>query len=223
LGRIRELPKEDRPREKLEELGAENLTDSELLAILLRTGTSGKSAIALARELLKTFGGVRGISEASLSELTSFKGLGKAKAITLIAAFELGRRANRSSRPRKITSPEEAFALIRPVVETLKVEEVGVITLNSAGEVIGIHRVARGGLNGVSATVREILHPAVKDLAAGIILFHNHPSGSVNPSREDIELTKRVKEGAELLGIALIDHIIAAKESYFSFKGEGIV
>ncbi|WP_456342471.1 RadC family protein [Thermovibrio sp.] len=223
MEKIKELPAEDRPREKLLKVGAENLTDGELLAILLRTGTNGKSALTLARELLKEFKGLKGIAEASLRELTSFKGLGLAKAITLAAAFELGRRAKRSESPKRVRSPQEAFNLIRPIVETLKVEELGVITLNSKGEVIGIHRVARGGANRVSVRAKEILRPAVKDLAEGIILFHNHPSENPEPSPEDLKLTRQVKEACTILGIELLDHIIAAGEEFFSFKGEGLV
>jgi len=223
LERIRELPEEDRPREKLLKVGAENLTDGELLAILLRTGTNGKSALTLARELLKEFKGLKGISEASLRELTSFKGLGLAKAITLVAAFEVGKRVKRTGSPEKIRSPEEAFNLIRPIVETLKVEELGVITLNSRGGVIGVHRVARGGASRVSVAVKELLRPAVKDLATGIILFHNHPSGNPKPSPEDLELTRKVKKACNILGIELLDHIIATGEEFFSFRGEGLV
>ncbi len=223
MGRIKELPQDDRPREKLLKVGAGNLTDGELLAILLRTGTNGKSSLTLARELLKEFKGLKGIAEASLRELTSFKGLGLAKAITLVAAFEVGRRVRRGEPPRRVRSPQEAFNLIAPIVETLKVEELGIITLNSQGEVIGIHRVATGGSNRVFVRAKEILRPAVKDLAEGIILFHNHPSGNPAPSPEDLKLTERVKEACKLLGIELLDHIIAAGEKFFSFKGEGLV
>ena len=223
MDRIKELPEEDRPREKIEKFGVESLTDSELLAVLLRTGTNGKSAVTLARELLKEFGNLRKISEASLQELTSFKGLGKAKAITLIAAFEVGRRASNSLSPKKVKSPKDAFEVIKPLVDKLKVEELGILTLNSAGEVIGIHKVARGGSNRVSVRAKEILRPAVKDLAEGIILFHNHPSGSLKPSPEDIHITEKLKEACKILGMELLDHIIVTEENFFSFKGEGLV
>jgi len=221
--RIKELPESDRPREKLKKLGARALTDSELIAILLRTGTSGKSAVALAQELLAEFEGLKGLSKASLRELLSIKGLGEAKAVTLIAALELGRRAGTGERRNRITAPEEAYSLIAPLVGSLEVEEVGIITLDTKGAVIGIHTVARGGLNGALVSLKEILRPAVRDLAEALILFHNHPSGDPTPSREDLEITRRVKEGAELLGLKLLDHIIVGKDSFFSFKGEGLV
>lgn len=221
--RIKELPESDRPREKLLKVGAENLTDSELLAILIRTGTNGKSALTIARELLKAFGSLKGIAQAPLRELISFKGLGKAKAITLIASFEIGRRVKREPPPDKVLSPQDAYRLIRPIVEDLKVEELGVITLNSSGSVIGIYKVARGGTTQVSVKVKEILAPAVKDLAEGLILFHNHPSGDLRPSAEDLELTKRVSKASELLGLKLLDHLIVSEKSFLSLKGEGLV
>jgi DNA repair protein RadC len=221
--RIKELPESDRPREKLKKFGSRALTDSELLAILLRTGTCGKSAVTLAQELLRKFKNLKGLSRASLRELLSVKGLGEAKAVTLIAALELGRRVGTEDKRERITGPEEAYSLIVPLVDSLEVEEVGIVTLNAKGAVIGIHTVARGGLNGASVNLKEILRPAVRDLAEALILFHNHPSGDPTPSREDLEITRRVKEGAELLGLELIDHIIVGKNCFFSFKGEGLV
>ncbi|WP_457678812.1 RadC family protein [Thermovibrio sp.] len=223
MERIKELPKEERPREKLINLGPKNLTDGELLAILIRTGTNGKSALQIARELLKEFESLEKLSEASLRELTKFKGLGLTKAITLVAAFEIGKRARRKKPSPKITSPEEAFEVIKPLTEDLKVEELGVITLNSGGRLISVYKVARGSGNRVSVSLKEVLNPAVRDLAHGIILFHNHPSGEVNPSREDLLITEKVREGARLLGIELLDHIIVSGDKFFSFKGEGLV
>ncbi len=219
--RLKELPPSDRPREKLLELGAENLTDSELLAILLRTGTSGKNAVDLARELLNHFKGVDNLSKASVEELSSFKGLGKAKAITLKAAFELSKRV-KVSRNRKITSPEEAYEVLKPFSHK-ETEHFGILTLNRKGFLINVHVVSIGGTGKAAVSPKEVFNPAVRDLAEAIILFHNHPSGDPTPSREDVKITEKLRGAGELLGIEVLDHIILGKESFTSLKGEGLV
>ncbi|SMO47198.1 DNA replication and repair protein RadC [Balnearium lithotrophicum] len=220
---IKELPESDRPREKLERLGAENLSDSELLAIILRTGTFGKNALDLSRELIKEFGGLSNLSEASLSELMRIKGLGRAKAVTLSALFELCRRIRSQKFDRKISSPEDAFILLNPVFSERKTEHFGIVTLNRKGAVINIHTVSVGGSGKVAVEPKEVFRPAIKDLAEAVILFHNHPSGDPKPSREDIEVTKKLLEVGNLIGIEVLDHIILGRERFFSFKGEGLV
>lgn len=219
--RLKELPPSDRPREKMLELGVENLTDSELIAILLRTGTSGKNAVDLARELLKYFGGVDNLSKASVEELSSFKGLGKAKAITLKAAFELSKRVRVTKRER-ITSPQEAYEVLKPFSFKEK-EHFGVLTLNRKGFLINVHVISVGGTGKVSATPKEVFNPAVRDLAEAVILFHNHPSGDPTPSSEDIKVTRKLIEAGELIGIEVLDHIVLGKESFVSLKGENFV
>ena len=219
--RMKELPPSDRPREKLLEIGAENLTDSELLAILLRTGTSGKNAVDLARELLNHFGGVDNLSKASVEELSSFKGLGKAKAITLKAAFELSKRV-KVSRSRKITSPEDAFEVLKPY-SYKETEHFGVITLNRKGFLINVHVVSVGGTGRAAVSPKEVFNPAVRDLAEAVILFHNHPSGDPAPSREDVRITEELSKAGELIGIEVLDHIILGRESFVSLKGENLV
>ncbi|ADY73290.1 DNA repair protein RadC [Desulfurobacterium thermolithotrophum DSM 11699] len=221
---IKDLPESDRPREKLLKFGVENLTDSELLAIILRTGLKGKNVLDLSREILEYFGGIPGISRAHIKELVSFKGLGKTKAVTLLASFEIGRRAllGNGNSP-KITSPEDVVNLIWPKVNNLPVEIFGIVTLNTKGKLISIHEITKGGMNFTSISPKEVFHPAVKDMAAAVILFHNHPSGDPTPSKEDIEVTKRILEGAYLLEIEVLDHIVLSSNSYFSFKKEGLL
>jgi len=222
LYRIRELPEPDRPREKLLELGAENLTDSELLAILIRTGIKGKNALELAREILKASGGLSGLSRMSVRELSSIKGLGEAKAVTIAASLELGRRAS-SVELRKISSPREVYGLLRPRFAFLEREVLGVVTLNAKGAVISVLPLLSGRINAVSASPKEILSPVVRDLADAFVLFHNHPSGDPRPSPEDLRFTERIREASDILGITLVDHLILTGNGYFSFKEEGLV
>ncbi|MEO2068252.1 MAG: DNA repair protein RadC [Desulfurobacteriaceae bacterium] len=221
---IKELPETDRPREKLLRFGVENLTDSELLAILLRTGVKGKNAIELAREVLNCFNGLSGLLNASIKELLSFKGLGKTKAITLIAALELGKRVTFfRDFSTKITSPENVFKILLAKQIGLKVEVFGLLTLNSKGKLISIHEVTKGGSNFTSITPKEVFYPAIKDMAEAVILFHNHPSGDPTPSKEDIEITQKLLECASFLDIEILDHVILGKDSFFSFKKEGLL
>ncbi len=219
--RLKELPPSDRPREKLLEIGAENLTDSELIAILLRTGTSGKNAVDLARELLNHFGGLENLSKASVEELSSFKGLGRAKAITLKAAFELSRRV-KGSRKERISSPEEAFEILKPFSHK-ETEHFGIMTLNRKGFLINVHVVSVGGTGKTAVNPKEVFSPAVRDLAEAVILFHNHPSGDPTPSREDVAITGELLKAGKLLGIEVLDHIILGRETFVSLKGEGLV
>ncbi len=219
--RLKELPPSDRPREKLLELGAENLTDSELLAILIRTGTSGKNAVDLARELLNHFGGIDNLSKASVEELSSFKGLGRAKAVTLKAAFEISKRV-KVNRNRKITTPEEAYEAVKNF-SYKETEHFGILTLNRKGFLINVHVVSVGGTGSASVNPKEVFSPAVRDLAEAVILFHNHPSGDPIPSREDIEVTRKLAEAGRLLGIEVLDHIVLGNDSFVSLKGEGVV
>ncbi|GAB6077101.1 RadC family protein [Desulfurobacterium crinifex] len=221
---IKELPESDRPREKLLKFGAENLTDSELLAILLRTGLRGKNVLDLSREVLNHFGGIGGLSRAHVEELLSFKGLGKTKAITLLATFEVGRRAlSTEDFSPKITSPEDVANLVWIKLKNLKVEVFGIVTLNTKGKLISVHEITKGGTNFTSISPKEVFYPAVKDIASAVILFHNHPSGDPTPSIEDMEVTRKLLNGASLLEIEVLDHIIFGRSSYFSFKREGLL
>jgi len=220
---IKELPESDRPREKLLKFGAPSLSDSELLAIILRTGTAGKNALDLSRELIKRFGGLEKLSNASIRELKEFKGLGEAKAVTLLALFELCRRVKFQGRKSKISSPKEAFSILKPMFSFKETEHFGIVTLDRKGYVINVHTVAVGGLGKVAVEPKEVFRPAVKDLCEAVILFHNHPSGDPTPSSEDIEITKKLIKAGETLGIEVLDHLILGRETFFSFKGEGLV
>ena len=219
---LKDLPPSDRPREKLIEFGAENLTDSELIAILIRTGTSGKNAVDLARELINHFNGLENLSKASVEELSSFKGLGKAKAITLKAAFELSRRV-KNVRFTRISSPRDAYEILKPSFSHKETEHFGTITLNRKGFLINVHTISVGGVGRTAVTPKEVFKPAVRDLAEAVILFHNHPSGDPTPSREDVEITRRLIEAGKLLGIEVLDHIVVGREGFVSLKEEGIV
>ncbi len=220
---IKELPEFDRPREKLLELGASSLSDSELIAIILRTGSRGKNALDLARELLRHFGSVHKLSEAHIEELLRFRGLGKTKAVTLVAALELGKRAlSNRGRKNRITSPEEALQLIDRFRHS-KMEVFGVITLNVKGVPIGVHEISKGGVSSVSITPKEVFYPVIRDLSSAMIVFHNHPSGNVEPSREDIELTEKLLKIASELEVQLLDHIIISSSDYFSFAKAGML
>ncbi len=218
---IKSLPEEERPREKLEKYGAESLSDSELLAIVLRTGVKGKNAIELAREIIKKFGSVRNLKEVHLQELLEVKGLGKAKALTLMAVVELSRRISSTS-GSKVSSPEEAVSVIERFRDR-KFETFGLITLDASGKVINVHEVFKGSFDFAVVTPRQVLTPAVKDLAKYIILFHNHPADNPKPSREDIDSTMKIVETARLLEIEVLDHIILSPSGYFSFKEGGIL
>ncbi len=220
--RVKDLPESDRPREKLLKLGAENLTDAEIIAILLRTGVKGKNVIDLAREILIHFKGIEGLSEASINELSRFKGLGKTKAITLKAAIEVGRRAGKTKKKRKIDSPE-AVATLLDHLKYEKVEIFGTVTLNVKGEVINIHNITKGGANFSHISPKEVFHPAIKDLAVAVIFFHNHPSGDPTPSKEDIYITEKLIEAAKLLDIEILDHIIIGRDNFFSFKENNLL
>ncbi len=218
---VKELPESDRPREKLLKVGAENLSDSELLAIILRTGVKGKNVIDLSREILKTFNGFDGLSKVHVQELVNFKGLGKAKAVTIKAAVEIGNRTRSKVKVSSVLKPSDAFELLHKY-RYLEVEVFGIITLNAKNVLIGIHEISKGSVNAAVVTPKEVFCPAVRDLATSIILFHNHPSGDTTPSNEDFKITQKLKEAAKLLDIEVLDHIIVGKNSYFSFKEEGI-
>ena len=161
------------------------------------------------------------LSKASVEELSSFKGLGKTKAITLKAAFELSKRV-KVSRSRKITSPEEAYEVLKPY-SYKETEHFGIITLNRKGFLINVHVVSVGGTGRAAVSPKEVFNPAVRDLAEAVILFHNHPSGDPTPSREDVRITEELSKAGELIGIEVLDHIILGRESFISMKGENLV
>ena len=218
---MKELPPADRPREKMINNGAAVLTDSELLAILIGSGTKEKSALDIARDLTAEGGMLSNLATArDVKELAKMKGLGLAKAATIIAALELGRRvalAEPQSRD-SITSPEDGVALLMPRLRYETKEHFLVVLLNSKNKVLQIEQISEGSLNSSVVHPREVFMPAVLHHAAAILAAHNHPSGDPTPSKEDKDLTKTLAEAGKYMGIPVLDHIIIGDASYFSFK-----
>jgi DNA repair protein RadC len=227
--KIREMPPEERPREKLAAHGASALTDPELIAILLRTGVVGTNVLEVARHLLKEFGSLGGLSRCGVDELSGIRGIGFAKAVQLVAAFGLGQRLARETLSKqKIDSPELVNELLGPEMRRLRKESLRVILLDTRYHLIRIEEVSIGSVNESIAHPRDVFRPAVVSSAYAVIVVHNHPSGDSSPSQTDHSLTRRLAEAAELLQIKLLDHIIIgapSKESagYFSFKEAGVL
>ena len=217
----------DRPREKLLKLGRHNLTDSELLAILIRTGTKELTAVDVAKKLLASCNNdITQLSKLSVNDLMkNHKGMGEVKAITIVAALELGRRRREAEglKKDKIASSADAFEILQPRMADLPHEEFVVLMLNRANEVIGKYDLSKGGIAGTVVDPKLIFKAALEHLACGIILCHNHPSGNPKPSPEDLKLTKKLKDAGILMEIDVLDHIIVAGEGYFSFADEGLL
>ncbi|MHC1717672.1 MAG: DNA repair protein RadC [Acidaminococcaceae bacterium] len=218
---MKELPIDDRPREKLINNGAAALTDSELLAILIGSGTQEKSALDIARDLTADNGILKNIALVhDVKELAKTKGLGRAKAALIIAALELGRRiagAEPLSRD-SITSPEDGVALLMPRLRYESKEHFLVVLLNSKNKVLDIEQISEGSLNSSVVHPREVFAPAVLHHAAAILTAHNHPSGDPTPSKEDKDLTNTLVQAGKYMGIPVLDHIIIGDAKYFSFK-----
>ncbi|PYK86929.1 MAG: JAB domain-containing protein [Verrucomicrobia bacterium] len=227
--KIREMPQEERPREKLAAHGAAALTDPELIAILLRTGVVGANAVEVGRELLKRYGSLAGLSRCTVDELAKIRGVGFAKAVQLVAAFGLGQRLARETLSKqKIDSPELANELVGAEMRRLHKESLRVILLDTRYHLIRIEEVSIGSVNESIAHPRDVFRPAVVSSAYAVIVVHNHPSGDPSPSQTDHSLTRRLAEAAELLQIKLLDHIIIGAPSeqgagYFSFKEAGVL
>lgn len=221
---IKEFPVEIRPREKLLEQGPETLSDQELLAILLRMGTKNKSALDLAQDIL-TGGGLTFLAQSSPEELSQQKGIGMAKAAQLKAAVELGRRLNRQCMGPKpfIRTPAEAFQVVRGELDFLDREHFMVINLNTRNQVMAIDTVSVGSLNSSLVHPREVFKLPIKRSAASLILTHNHPSGDVTPSKEDLEVTRRLVEAGKLLGMEILDHLIVGQNNFCSLKEKGYI
>ncbi len=220
--RIAEMAPSDRPRERLAEHGPEYLTTSELLAIILRTGTRRGSALDLAAALLSRHGGLAGLAEADLNSLQETPGIGAAKAAELRAALEIGRRIllERAGDKPKIASSADAAAYIGPAIRNLEQESLRVLLLDTRHRVIDVESVVTGSLNVVSARMGDLFRAAVRRNCGAVILAHNHPSGDVEPSPDDIGLTERAIEGGKLLGIEVLDHLVIGKsgDGYASIR-----
>lgn len=219
--KIKDLPKIERPREKLEKYGPEKLSNAELLAILLRTGSKGINVIEMANKILKKFG-KDGLDKALFADLKNTFGLGSAKACEITACFELGRRFLQNKKCQIYLSPEDVWREMKDIRENKK-EHFVVFFLDSRNQEIKREIISIGSLNASLVHPREVFEPAVRYLAAQIILAHNHPSGNAEPSEDDLGLTKRLVEAGKILGIEVIDHVIVAKNSFASLKEKGIV
>ncbi|MCE2936143.1 MAG: RadC family protein [Cyclobacteriaceae bacterium] len=223
---IKNWSPEDRPREKLVMKGTGALSDAELIAILIGTGTTKITAVELARQMLQHVNNdLHSLARLTVKDLMKIKGIGEAKAITIVAALELGRRRKElepEAKP-KIASSKDAFELLRGDLMDLPKEEFWVLLLNRANRVIAKRRISEGGVSGTVADPKIIFKLALEELASGVIVAHNHPSGNLSASQQDIDLTRKLKEGGKLLEIQLLDHIIVAGTRYYSFADNGQV
>jgi DNA repair protein RadC len=226
---IHELPEQERPRERLAALGASALSDSELIAILLRTGVRGASAIDLGRQLINRFGSLGALARCSVPELMKTLGIGHAKAVQLAAAFELGHRLARERLAKqKMDSPELVFEMLGAEMRALTKESLRVVLLDTKLHLIKVHEISLGSLNESIAHPREIFQPAITYSAYAFILVHNHPSGDPTPSDADRRLTIRLNEASKLLQIQMLDHVIIGngdngRNAYFSFREAGLI
>lgn len=220
MSKVKDLPIDDRPREKLLLRGAQNLTDAELLAILLRTGTKGKSVIAIAQEIISKEDNLAKLAVKSTSELVKIQGIGKDKAATLLAAFEISRRILSQGKwysQKKITSPKDVAEIFIPLLRDELKEQFIVVCLNSANKIIKYEKISVGNLNSSIVHPREVFKAAIENNSASIILIHNHPSENPEPSNEDISITKKLVEAGKIMDILIFDHIIIAGGSFTSF------
>jgi DNA repair protein RadC len=223
---IKSWPRDDRPREKLLKKGPFALSNSELLAILLRTGVEGNSAIDLARLIIERFGTFRNMSHTDIREWKKIKGLGPAKIAQIMAALEIGRRFREDeaiSVKQKIASTHDVVNIIMPQVRDLKTEVFKVVYLNSNNQIIDISDAATGTVNHAMPIVREIIHSALQKFAAEIICVHNHPSANVSPSPEDKKFTGELSSAGKIMGIKVLDHIIIGGDTFYSFADDGML
>lgn len=227
--KIREMPEDDRPREKLAARGAGALTDAELIAILLRTGVEGANAVAVAQQLITQFGTLDNLSRCSVKELSMIKGIGFAKGAQLAAAFGLGQRlARQVTAQQPIDKPELVYELVNAELRALHRESLRVLLLNTRYHLVRIEEVSSGSVNESIAHPRDVFRPALIYSAHAVIVVHNHPSGDPSPSQADHSLTRRLSEAADLLQIRLLDHVIIGAPAtgrlpYFSFKESGVL
>ena len=219
---VRDLPKPERPRERLQKFGPEALSAQELLALVIGRGIPKKSVMNIAQELLTRFGNIKAISQATIEELTQIKGIGLAKAAQIKACFELGRREDLEPELKDfdIKDPEAVVRAIRASIKDKAKEHFKLILLNSRNKIIGISTISIGTLNASLVHPREIFKDAIMHSADSVVLAHNHPSGDPDPSEDDIKITKKLVESGKILGIGVVDHIIIGKNDYYSFKAK---
>jgi len=223
---IKAWAEEDRPREKLSMQGRRALTDAELIAILIGSGSRTETAVELSKRILHHYDNdLNRLAKASIQELSNFRGIGEAKAISIIAALEIGRRRDDTEvkAVESILSSKDAYNLMRRHLVDLNHEEFWIILLGRASKVLGKELISKGGLSGTVADPKIIFHIALQQQASGIILIHNHPSGNLKPSQLDISLTKKLSEAGRMLDIQILDHLIIGDTGYYSFGDESVL
>jgi DNA repair protein RadC len=223
---IKEWAVEDRPREKLLAKGIQSLSNSELIAILIGSGTKNRSAVELARTILSNANNdIDQLGRFNVSDFMKIKGIGKAKAIAVVSALELGRRRkiSESADRMKVTSSGDAYEVLYQYMADLTHEEFWILLLNRSNKIIEKRKISQGGIAGTITDIRMILKSAIEALASSIILCHNHPSGNLQPSEADIQITRKLKESSTIMDINLLDHIIIAGKQYYSFADENLI
>ena len=223
---IKFLAEDDRPREKFLLKGKTSLSDSELLAIILGSGNNEDSAVELARKILASVeNNWQNLSKLSIKDLMKFKGIGEAKAISVAATLEIGRRKASQETPEKtsISSARDSYNIFSQHLSDLRTEEFWAIFLNQKNQIVYKTQISKGGISGTLVDVRVLFRIALEHFATSIIVAHNHPSGSLKPSLEDIQITKSIKNAGEILNVTLLDHLIIGDNSFFSFAEEGLL
>lgn len=223
---IKNWNEDDRPREKMLQKGRISLSDAELIAILIGSGSRNESAVSLSQRILAAArNNLNELGKFSISELMKFKGIGEAKAISIVAAMELGRRrrAEEALKLEKITSSRMAYEIVHPFIGELPHEEFWILYLNNSNKVIKNGQISKGGITSTLVDLRLVFKEALQIGAVGIILAHNHPSGTLKPSQADIHLTKRLKMAGDSLDIKVLDHLIVTEKAYFSFADENML
>ena len=222
---IKQWAEDDKPREKLMLKGKQALSDAELIAILIGSGSRNESAVDLSKRILSSVSNLKSLGKLTLNQLMQFKGIGEAKAITILAAMELGRRrgSEEELELKKITSSKSAFEIMQPIIGDLLHEEFWVLFLNNSNKVIYKSQLSKGGITGTVVDVRIIFKMAFEQNAVSLILCHNHPSGVLQASDADKQITKKIKDAGKMLEINVLDHLIITTYSYLSFADEGLL
>lgn len=223
---IKLLAEDDRPREKFLLKGKNSLSDAELLAIIMGSGNREESAVELGRKILNSVGNNwHNLSILQISDLIKFKGVGEAKAISIATALEIGRRRASQEVPEKIqiTNSQDTYKILAPFLADLQTEEFWAIFLNQNNRIIGKSRLSSGGINQSVVDIRILFKNALEHFATGLVVAHNHPSGNLKPSQEDLKITKQIAEAGKILNIQLLDHLIIAQNSYLSFADENLL
>ncbi len=223
---IKAWAEDDRPREKLLGKGRQVLSEAELVAILIGSGSKNETAVELSKRILGTVeNNLNSLGKLSIQELTKFKGIGEAKAISIVAAMELGRRRKEEEivKNEKVVTSKDAYEIMKPVMQDLPHEEFWLLMLNRANKLIKKEQVSRGGVSGTVVDTKIIFKTAMEQYASSIIICHNHPSGNLRPSDADIRITKNIKEAGKIMEISLVDHLIITDNGYYSFADEGMV